>query len=245
MKHIVSRSRDSASETVRNKISKDGRTITDGGTMKETTISHEDWIAYIYSLYFGSGDPLSNCIKRAYRDFSRTLHEVGEHPNREELTRSAKKLLLEEFRNVKKIKFQNQEEFDTWHQSVCTDMQELYKHYGYDKLYIGQSQKWINMTYKYIFAYGAEQIDGYADIYQFCHVPIDNFVVNALKEKSNINPPKAITPWSRISDYQAYLNYQKLIAQTEPDVPLLDIEFYLWNLEKKRRTDIKQKKDQK
>lgn len=105
----------------------------------EPTIKRDDWNKYIFSLFFGSGDPLENCIARAYRDFSRTLHKIGIHPKRIELTSNAKELLLKEFKEVQNVQFENQEVFDRWHHTLCDNLQESYVKGGYDKFYIGQA----------------------------------------------------------------------------------------------------------
>ncbi len=43
----------------------------------KSEISRKDWEKYILGLFFGKNEPLLNCINRAYRDFSRTLHEYS------------------------------------------------------------------------------------------------------------------------------------------------------------------------
>ena len=99
------------------------------------------------------------------------------------------------------------------------------------------------MTFKYIYAYGEEQLAGYEDIYQFCHVPIDNFVIEALHNRPVGKQLELTTRWSRIEKYQEYLAYQKILANAYVGTPLLDMEFSLWNNEKERRTNIKNIKD--
>jgi len=75
----------------------------------ESQITREQWVKYIFTIntkfknleynsdnfkeqqifqsYFGNNEPLTNCINRAYRDFNRTLHGYGLHPNKKETTK--------------------------------------------------------------------------------------------------------------------------------------------------------------
>src|SRR5262249_30329761 len=68
-------------------------------------------------------------------------------------------------------------------------------------------QKWINMTFKYIFVMGERRIAGFFHLYDFCHVPIDEYLLAAL--------PKDFVPlgcrWSRLDNYELYLDRQQWI----------------------------------
>ena len=61
--------------------------------MKKTTLKRADWIHYLFQLYFGSEEPLSCCLDRAYRDFNRTLHGIGKHKKNKELYEEGKEYL--------------------------------------------------------------------------------------------------------------------------------------------------------
>ena len=52
----------------------------------------------------------------------------------------------------------DQEEFTLWHQRLCVKL-TLLDHDSY-KLHIGQAQKWINMTLKYLSVLGEERVKG-------------------------------------------------------------------------------------
>lgn len=162
----------------------------------QSDITREEWNRYIFSLYFDSANtPLASCINRAYRDFNRTLNGFASLAHNTTITEEVKKYLILAFENLRSIK--NQEDFDTWHQEQCLAIQALYTKNNYHFFYIGQAQKWINMTFKYIFAYGENEIKGYNHLYPFCHVPFDTILSQALK---NHKPPKLGTSWSRITD---------------------------------------------
>ncbi len=195
--------------------------------MKESQIKRKDWEEYIFGLFFGKGDKLENCIARAYRDFSRTLHGFGKLSDNYEITNDFKKNHLKKiFENVKKIKFKNQDEFDSWHEKTCRDIIDYYKQKGYKEFYIGQAQKWINMTFKYIYSYGENNLEGYIHIYRFCHVPIDNILLEKIDSKLN-SYNRFDSPWSRIKDYSIYLEFQKWFRKNYEGIPL-DNEFRIW-----------------
>jgi len=80
------------------------------------------------------------------------------------------------------------------------------------------------MTFKYIYSYGNKYLDGYDELYLFCHVPLDNILIDELK---SFNSPKLKTSWSRINNYETYLEYQIWFREKFSDLPL-DVEFKFW-----------------
>jgi hypothetical protein len=116
-----------------------------------------------------------------------------------------------------------QAEFDAWHEETCVQLSKIYE--GHYTLYIGQAQKWVNMTFKYIFTMGEGRLPGYSDVYQFCHAPIDGVLIDCLS-REGIPRPGWI--WSHIETYDVYWDYQQQIRQSFGGVPLLDVEFWLW-----------------
>lgn len=190
----------------------------------KSQITREQWDKYILDLFFGTNKPLENCINRAYRDFNRTLHGFGSLSNNENITSDIKKYLFDEFKKVKTLNITTQIDFDNWHKNKCMEIETLYFENGYSSFHIGQAQKWINMTFKYIFSYGNKYLDGYNEIYQFCHVPLDNILIDALKK---FHQPKLKTSWSRIDNYETYIEYQNWFRNKFDNLPL-DVEFKLW-----------------
>ena len=194
----------------------------------KSQITREQWDKYILDLFFGTTnnteDALNNCINRAYRDFNRTLHGFGSHDNNEKTTTDVKKYLFDEFEKIKTINIKTQVDFDNWHTSQCLMLKALYSENNYFSFNIGQAQKWINMIFKYIFSYGNKYLNGYDEIYQFCHVPLDNILIDELKK---FHPPKLKTSWSRINDYETYIEYQNWFRGKFDNLPL-DVEFKLW-----------------
>ena len=164
-------------------------------------------------------------IDRAYRDFNRTLHGISKTQtldNHNELKMLIRNFVTEAIKET----FLSQEIFDKWHERKCNELITSFKNISGHKLFVGQAQKWINMTLKYLFALGDERINGISRNYQFFHIPIDNIIQDKLS-KSEI--PKFKVSWSRIDNYSDYLNYQELVRiKSYGQIPM-DVEFRLFN----------------
>ena len=89
--------------------------------------------------------------------FNRTVHGIR-------MTESQEKYLIFEnyfkdlITQITSTKLENQESFDSWHRNKCQELISLVIMHQNKKLYIGQAQKWINMTLKYLVALGNERV---------------------------------------------------------------------------------------
>jgi len=179
---------------------------------------------FLYRLYFGGrGIALEQAVRRAYQDLSRTVHGAASHVNAHQrasrlLQREVEALALNSNENTQEI-------FDNWHQSACESICKLYAEENYNKFYVGQAQKWINMTMKYIYVFTEERLPGYLPLYPFCHVPIDNIVL-AMPEFKRLTT--FTTAWSRISSYAKYLEFQLRVRDRFPGTAPLAVEFHVW-----------------
>jgi len=191
-------------------------------------LSRRHYEEFLVRLYFGDGkDYLELCIDRAYLDFNRTLHGIGKMPDAITVREHVSKMLNEalvELRQIAQI-ISDTRQFDQWHKTTCESIVRAFCESGYHQLHIGQAQKWLNMTLKYIYTMGDERIPGYLAFYGFCHVPLDNIIIRALSAYPDC--PRLRCPWSRINDYGSYLNIQHWIRQRFA-LPPLDVEFQLW-----------------
>lgn len=193
-------------------------------------MTRQDWEDYLIRLYFGAGksgkdDFLCLSINRAYRDFNRTLHGIDKCPTKENLYSRATNYLKSIFSVLKleDSKPKTQEEFDRWHKQTCLKLKDIYANNDFEEFSIGQAQKWVNMTFKYIFCIGENRLEGYSDVYKYCHVPIDNII---LEKVIKLGVPRFGCPWSRLNDYDKYITFQKWFRGKQ-DLPL-DAEFKLW-----------------
>lgn len=175
-------------------------------------------------------------INRAYRDFNRTLKDFfKEDKNVDKIkVRSGWHKIVKEFIDeVVGKSYQNNEDFDKMHEKYCKKLINS-NNLLYDKLTIGQAQKWLNMTLKYLMileAFEAEEIEKNR---QYFHVPIDNVIQDSLEIKFML--PKRFGAWSKIDDYEAYLKYQDDIRKICDNEYPIGLEIILFN------EDIRNKK---
>lgn len=160
-------------------------------------------------------------IKRAFLDFSRTL-KIKDR-DRATLKKNAENFLLTELKPLTEKEFSTQQDFDKFHKQKCEHLINIWT-----ELSFGQSQKWINMTLKYWLLFGDTRINGIELNAKYFHLPIDSYV-----QKGMFNE-KTAKPWSKISNYDIYMNYQERhrIKQTG-NFPIID-EFNFFNSYKPR-----------
>jgi hypothetical protein len=188
----------------------------------KTTLTRSDFEDFLIRLYFTDPkNPLAACSRRAYLDFSRTLHGIG--PQSGELFGYAERKLRNRLELVRNRTL-TQEQFDDWHRKTCRSLAVTYAKHGYESFFVGQAQKWVNMTLKYIFVFGDARIPGFAELYPQCHVPLDNVLLDRLR---SFHFPTLPCAWSRLDDYNFYLDLQRWMRESF-DLPPLDNEFRLW-----------------
>ena len=200
-----------------------------------SVLSRFDYEDYLIRLYFrATDDYLGVCIDRAYLDISRTLHGLGKLASKEELHRQARSTLWHLFTDLRNDTVQSggQDAFDGWHRAQVENLCALYAAHGYQRMFVGQAQKWLNMAFKYIFTMGERRLPGYGKVYPFCHAPLDNVVIEHL---AVYGLPALPCAWSRLNDYDEYLAYQRWIRRRFTLVPL-DVGFLLW-LDKEENAD--------
>jgi hypothetical protein len=90
---------------------------------------------------------------------------------------------------------------------------------------LDKGQKWINMALKYVYVFGEERIPGFRHLYRFCHIPIDNVMLEKL---GKWHAPKLSKNWSRADDYDEYFRLQKWVRDKFPGSPPLAVEFALY-----------------
>ena len=190
----------------------------------QSIVTRKDYEDYLLLLYFGrSENHLESCQDRAYRDFSRTLHGLRSVETGSVLYLQARAALGQSLRCLASTNSVMQEQFDNWHEKTCEQLAEIYNQHSH-RLFVGQAQKWINMTFKYVFTFGEERLPGFTHLYPYCHVPLDNIFIDYLRP---YNSPKLSTRWSRLTHYDEYLQFQYWIRRHFAPLPL-DTEFMMW-----------------
>lgn len=193
--------------------------------MVESRLRRTDYEEFLLYAYFGYGrDYLWLCIDRAYRDFNRTMRGFASHEGKREAHQQARLCVRQLLSEVREQPISSQEQFDEWHRHACEALALVYDQHGFKPFYVGQAQKWLNMSLKYIFTMGDARIPGYAPLYPFCHVPLDSILIRQL---SKYGFPTMAERWSRISSYEQYLGCQRWVREQFMSLPL-DVEFLLW-----------------
>jgi len=119
----------------------------------------------------------------------------------------------------------SQELFDASHKETCFILCTIYAKGGWPMFSIGQAQKWINMAFKYAFVLGEQRLPGFLNLFEFCHVPLDNVILGQVRRRYGQDWRKPA--WSKISDYDAYLEKQIWFRRSFKWAPL-HVEFLLW-----------------
>lgn len=189
--------------------------------MRISNITKEDKIKWWQGNLFEE-DLVELAMTKAYRDLMRTIRSFATNVNNNRIKTNARSSIKQSINKMIKSNITTQEQFDKLHQEAC---ENLIKKFEDQYFTIGQAQKWINMTFKYLHLLEYKDIK---NIYEFCHIPIDSYMLNI----TNYQMSK---PWSKLNDYDEYLQYQNWFRNKyKNDIPL-DAEFRLW-LEEARKS---------
>lgn len=185
----------------------------------------KDCLDFLQDFLFKSTvDHYVACSRRAYLDFNRTLNlKKKSQAERQELFEKGTEILRKSIKSMMATEISSQAEYDNWHFAVCTELRNLYIRAGVIFTY-GQSQKWLNMMMKYLYVLGTYS---FKEIFLFLHPPLDNIILKAAQSMFGI--PRFQKPWSKVDDYQEYLDYQKKLRAQVSDYPPLRWEFRAWH----------------
>lgn len=174
--------------------------------------------------YFYKDKIIISAIKRAYRDFNRTLRmnnnkDTNEIKNRESIKRKAEQYLEEALPLLYNAKYSDQDEFDLKHNETCLGLISVFS------MDYGQAQKWVNMSIKYLVLLGEDWVTGIDRNVQFYHPPFDNIV---LDEMMGDNSKEISRPWSKwdIGMYRKALT--KFRSMPKVEIPFVsEFEFFI------------------
>ena len=129
-----------------------------------------------------------------------------------------------------------QANFDAFHDDLCKDfldrMNALRKGFGFPDLTYGMAQKYVNMLFKYLACFS--NYPSYADLFSYCHIPIDRRILGAFKSLGVPNVKNGQYKgknWSELSvaDYHVLLDeYRKVLAPLMQNHPWLAFDFVGW-----------------
>ena len=156
-----------------------------------------DALDFLKVIYFGAlTNPYEAASKRAYLDMNRTIRFNGLPEGKRTELRSAVTAILEkEIHLLTPEIIKSQKDYDAWHFARCVNIRSLYREAGVE-FHFGQAQKWLNMMIKYLYMIGECTFDG---IFQYLHIPLDNYVFDVAQKELGIKRPKVA--WSRWDDY--------------------------------------------
>lgn len=166
--------------------------------------------------------------KKAYLDMNRTLTFNKEKAKeltdskRKDIRNGAIKIMYSAFKNIGN-------EYNKWHEALCTSIINHYCENNYltkrnnkksegKPMSIGQAQKWINMTIKYIwlvYSVSSDNLDYYKELMNKkddFHIPLDSIILKYIHDEHIVDYDliKNYT-WSQIDDYTEYSEYQQAI----------------------------------
>lgn len=206
-------------------------------------IVDKELLKFLKFSYFGNlKNPIEASVNRAYRDMCRTLDfknitEKDKNNFKEEVKYIFENVIKNENKKHILNNIKNHDEFDTWHQGICDKIIKKSKkiekfdenYEGKDKIQFtyGQAQKWVNMTIKYLYMLNDHTFD---NVFDFLHVPVDNYIFKAVKDELKIKKPTKKS-WSRWNNYKEYKEYQNDIRKQlkeEKYISPLRWEFENW-----------------
>ena len=147
--------------------------------MRKSTITEDKKKEWWNGTLF-EDDLMKLAIEKAYRDLQRTMRgfpKSGESKKnegkkqdvilRDEIKKNARERIRVKIDNMIKCNSTEQTTFDKLHEDACEALIEEFKKNEYEGFTIGQAQKWINMTFKYL---NLLDYNGIEKIYEFCHI---------------------------------------------------------------------------
>ena len=95
-------------------------------------------------------------------------------------------------------------EFDNWIADLCEKIKGIFHKYKITDYTLGNAQKLLNMTIKYIFS--SDIINPDLDFFKVTHIPIDRIIMKAATKKLGVAPLEKA--WSATDDMTELLDYQ-------------------------------------
>lgn len=163
-------------------------------------------------------------VYQAWLDMCRTVPGAGNKKKQQcqDAREKAASILQEYFLGEPK---ESENDFDGWLRYALDEVSKQ------AKLTIGQSQKIINMAFKYL--YCCEDIRGkYNKHFAYCHMPLDSYTLNWYSGDKKYQG----TPWSKINAICEYFDIQNRIRDRLCHGNVLLEEFSIWLEEKKKQT---------
>lgn len=231
---------------------------------RKFTADDERKAIFLMRVFLGVKNPPIDwyevAVRLAYTTFMRTLTGYAEiKPKTGQL--NASKYLRNRLENYfKSYTVTSESGFDEWHMKTCGDLIDKFGTWEVDSMHTsrlthGQAQKWINISFKYLYAFTLfgccvkgfpVEID--VSKMEYCHLPLDNIVICSLSQEE-IDKLKKKDPkwkinkkrkswtyggqsWSKLTEKTDYITIQKKLREVFDDTrkgqTMLKIDFDIW-----------------
>lgn len=193
-----------------------------------------------------------NCARAAYNDLARTVKYRLSSSKSNKTFDEDKKNTIKNICEYIIDRIQqypcDKNDYNAWHKETCTliklNMNNAVAdgdHLLSTNFTIGQAQKWLNMTLKYLWLLDkCTTIDS-----NNLHAPIDSFIIEAVSkhvEDDDISHDNGTFKyrgysWSQLDDYADYMDFQNIIARTGE--PPIEWEYHKWiEIARERSSDV-------
>lgn len=130
--------------------------------------------------------------------------------------------------------------FDKLHNGWCIEYIADLKNQGYDKTTYGQSQKVVNMTFKYLYCLDGATSQPYDTYFDYCHVALDSNTLEWIWRNCGLDDNEKHDDWSKIqyddrsTKKTSTLGYKEIVDKyrknkpaSHPNTPFQS-EFIFW-----------------
>lgn len=191
-------------------------------------------------------DLFTAAVSQGYDDAKRTFAGISkfwEYQNNEENVSQHRATAFFEFiaKNIQAACKNPPMDFYEWHTKTCQNICQWLNDKGYKNCQHGQTQKIMNMTFKYLYCLpGAED----HEIFKACHMPLDSFTLEWYKRfiwKKGLPKITENDKWSNLNEekynsiareIEKHLEISPLFCYKGKNIQLprfpLDAEFYIW-----------------
>ena len=170
--------------------------------VEKISVDKDTYDFLFYSYFKDDTDPYIACSDRAYLDLCRTLSLKSK--NGSEFRHCVNKILKASIIKLLSDKEHDQLKYDVWHRKTCNSISKPYANNNI-VFNVGHAQKWINMAMKYLYMQRNISIEC---IFSYLHIPLDIIILNRAAKEFKLKSPFCCK-WSKINNYDEYLDYQK------------------------------------
>lgn len=160
-------------------------------------------------------------VEQAYLDMCRTMTNVDAN-KKKDMIKAVKKQLVKYFKKNEAIE---ESDFDEWYKRTVKKVRE-----AYGELTIGQVQKIINMSFKYLYCFRYFRKNK-EQFFTHCHMPLDGITLNWYKKETSNEAPDS---WSKLEKKNDYYKIIGEIRKKIKNKTMLEKDFEVWGEQKEK-----------